>query len=157
MGVFEARERQAEVIELAIEDLAGDGDAEIGHLGEVRQAHPARRMLLAKDDLPIRPVHRPPRPDAALEGPPRSGAEVWMAAAQFFENGDRSQPGRCLQHRDDFIVPNIGEGIGSPSFSTRLLLAGKPGIRFEPVAGCRAESGLRAGNRRRMVATQVHE
>ena len=61
-----------------------------------------------------------------------------MAAAQFFENGDRSQPGRCLQHRDDFIVPNIGEGIGSPSFSTRLLLAGKPGIRFEPVAGCRA-------------------
>ena len=80
-----------------------------------------------------------------------------MAAAQFFENGDRSQPGRCLQHRDDFIVPNIGEGIGLPSFSTRLLLAGKPGIRFEPVAGCRAESGLRAGNRRRMVATQVHE
>ena len=114
-------------------------------------------MLLAKDDLPIRAVHRPPRPDAALEGSPRSGAEVWMAAAEFFENGDRSQSGRGLQHRDGFIVPDIGEGIGAPSFSARLLLAGKPGIRFEPVAGCRAESSLRAGNRRRMVATQVHE
>src|SRR5664279_5280627 len=107
MGVFEARERQAEVIESAIEDLAGDGDAEIGHLGEVRQSHPARRMLLAKDDLPIRAVHRPPRPDAALQGSPRSGAEVWMAAAEFFENGDRSQSGRGLQHRDGFIVPDL--------------------------------------------------
>ena len=110
--MFEARERQAEVIEFGNRGFRRRGAAEIGHLGEVRQAPPTRRMLLAKDDLPIRPVHRPPRPDAALEGPPRSGAEVWMAAAQFFENGDRSQPGRCLQHRDDFIVPNIGEGIG---------------------------------------------
>ena len=126
-------------------------------LGEVRQSHPARRMLLAKDHLPIRAVHRPPRPDAPLERPPRSGAQVWMPAAEFLEDGDRPQSGRGLQHRDDFIVPDIGEGIGSASFSARLLLAGKSGILFEPVGGGRAESGLRAGNRRRMVATQVHE
>ena len=157
MGVLEAGKGQAEVIEPAVEDLAGDGDAEIGHFSEVRQSHPARRMLLAKDDLPIRTVHRPPSPDAALEGPPRSGAQVWMPTAEFFEDGNRSQSGRGLQHRDDFIVPDIGEGIGSTSFSTRLLLAGKSGIFFKPVGGGRAESGLRAGNRRRMVATQVHE
>src|SRR5208282_1808059 len=78
MGVFEARERQAEVIKSAIEDLAGDGDAEIGRLGEIRQSHPAWRMLLAKDDLSIRAVLRAPRPDAPLEGPPRSGGQVWM-------------------------------------------------------------------------------
>src|ERR1700692_2413212 len=126
MGVFEARERQAEVIESAIKDLAGDGDAEFGPLGEVRQPHPARRMLLPKDDLPIRAVHRPPNPDAALEGPPRSGAQVWMAAAEFFEDGDRSQSGRRLQHRDDFVVPHIGQGIGSTSSSGPLLLAGQP-------------------------------
>ena len=65
MGVFEAREGQAEVIEPTIEHQAGDRDAEIGHLGEVRQAHPAWRMLLAKDDLPIRAVYRPPHPDSA--------------------------------------------------------------------------------------------
>src|SRR6204780_584847 len=86
MGVFEARERKAQIIKSAIKDLAGDGDAEIGHLGEVRQAHPARRMLLAKDDLPIRAVHRPPSPDAALEGSPRSGAQVWMAAEEFLHD-----------------------------------------------------------------------
>jgi hypothetical protein len=145
------------VIKSAIEDLAGDGDAEIGYLGEVRQSHPAGWMLLAKDHLSIRAVHRPPSPDAALEGPPRSGAQVRMPTAEFFEDGNRSQPRRGLQHRHDFIVPDIGEWIGSASFSTRLLLAGKSEIRFEPVGGCRAESGLRAGNRRRMVATQVHE
>ena len=60
MGVLEAGERQAEVIEPAIEGLAGDGDAEIGHFGEVRQSHSSRRMLLAKTHLPIRAVHRPP-------------------------------------------------------------------------------------------------
>src|ERR1700691_5099684 len=130
MGVFEARERQAEMIKSAIKDLAGDGDAEIGHLGEVRQAHPARRMLLAKDDLPIRTVHRPPSPDAALQGPPRSVAQVWVPTAEFSEDGNRSQSGRGLQHRDDLIVPDIGEGIGSTSFSTRLLLAGKPRFQY---------------------------
>ena len=60
MSVFEAGEGQAEVIEAAVEELAGDGDAEIRHFGEVRQSHSARRMLLAKDHLAIRAVHRPP-------------------------------------------------------------------------------------------------
>ena len=72
MGVLETREGQTEVIGAAIEDLAGDGHAEIGHLSEVRQAHPARRMLLTKDDLPIRAVHRPPSPDAAARRDRRS-------------------------------------------------------------------------------------
>ena len=74
-----------------------------------------------------------------------------MAAAEFLEDGNRSQSGRGLQHRHDFIVPDIGEGIGSASFSTRLLFPGKSEIRFEPVGGCCAESGLRAGNRRRIL------
>jgi len=80
-----------------------------------------------------------------------------MPAAEFFEDGDRPQSGRGLQHRHDFIVPDIGEWIGSASFSTRPLLARKSGILFKPVGGGRAEAGLRAGNRRRMVATHVHE
>src|SRR5271157_1316523 len=149
MGVFEAGKGQAEVIKSAVEKLAGNGDAEIGHLGEVRQSHPARRMLLAKDDLPIRTVHRPPSPDAALERPPRSVAQVWMPTAEFSEDGNRPQSGRGLQHRDDFIVPDIREGIGSASFSTRLLLAGKPGIRFfggsRPIDPSTLYRGIRAG------------
>ena len=81
VGVFEAGEGQTEVIEPAVEQLAGDGDAEIGDLGEVRQPHAARRMLLAEDHLPIRAVHRPPRPDAPLKRPPRPGAQLRMPAA----------------------------------------------------------------------------
>jgi len=81
VGVFEAREGQTEVIEPAVKQLASNGDAEIGDLGEVRQAHAARRMLLAEDHLPIRAVHRPPRPNAPLERPPRPGAQVRVSAA----------------------------------------------------------------------------
>ena len=57
VGVFEAGEGQTEVIEPAIQRFASNGDAEIGDLGEVRQAHAARRMFLAEDHFPIRAVH----------------------------------------------------------------------------------------------------
>ena len=81
VGVFEAGEGQTEVIEPAVQQLAGNGDAEIGDLGEVRQAHAARRMLLAEDHLPIRAVHRSPRSDPALKRPPRPGSQLRMPAA----------------------------------------------------------------------------
>jgi len=48
LGGFEARERQAEVIEPMIEWNDGDGDAEILHVAKVGAPHSARRMLLAK-------------------------------------------------------------------------------------------------------------
>lgn len=75
VGVFEAGEGQTEVIEPAIQQFAGDGDAEIRDLGEVRQAHATRRMLLAEDHLPVRAVHRAPRPDPPLKRPSRPGAQ----------------------------------------------------------------------------------
>ena len=81
VGVFEAGKGQTEVIEALLEELAGDGDAKIGHFGEVRQSHAARRMLLAEDHLPIRTVHRPPGPDAPLQRPPRSRTQFRMPAA----------------------------------------------------------------------------
>jgi hypothetical protein len=74
MGVFEAGKGQTEVIEPMIKKLASDGDAKIVHVGEVRQSHPARRMLLVKDHFPIRAFHRPPRPDAPFQRPKCSGA-----------------------------------------------------------------------------------
>jgi hypothetical protein len=39
----EARERQAEVVEPMRKRLARDRDADLAHVGEVRQAHSARR------------------------------------------------------------------------------------------------------------------
>ena len=157
MGVFEAGEGQTKVIEPAIQQLAGNGDAEIGDLGEVRQAHAARRMLLADDHLPIRAVHRPPRPNPPLKRAPRPGAQFRVPTAKFIENCDRPQSGGGLQHRQNFVLPDLDEWIGSTAFAMRLLLGGKSGVLFEPVGGGGAESGLRSGNGWRMVAAQVHE
>ena len=60
MGMLEARVGQPEVIEPVIERLAGDGDAQVGHVGEIRQPHPARLMDLAEDHLLVRAVQRAP-------------------------------------------------------------------------------------------------
>ena len=125
--------------------------------GEVRQSHPTRRVLLAEDHLAILAVHRPPTSDATLQSPPRSGAQVGMPATEFLENGDRPQAGRVFQQRDDFAVPDLGQGIGAASSPARLLLAGEPRILFKAVRGGRAEPGLGAGDRRRVVVTQSHE
>src|SRR6266571_1682238 len=56
MGMLEARERQPEVIEPMIEPLTRDRDAERAHVGEVRQADAARRVLLAEDHISVGPV-----------------------------------------------------------------------------------------------------
>jgi transposase len=53
-------------------------------------------------------------------------------------------------------VPEGAEACPVP-FPARLLLAGKSGVFFKAIGGGRAEAGLRAGNRRRMLATRVHE
>jgi hypothetical protein len=64
--MLEARKRQPEVVEPMLERLARDGDAEPAHIGEIRQAHPTGRMLLAEDHVPAGAVESPP---AALQGP----------------------------------------------------------------------------------------
>jgi len=84
------------MIEAAIENLAGDGDAQISRLREVRQSHPTRRMLLSEDHLTIRAVYSPRPPDAALQGPSHAGAQLRMPATQFLEDGDGSQSRRGL-------------------------------------------------------------
>ena len=82
MGMFEAGERQPEVVEPMIERLACDGDAEPAHVGKVRQAQPSRRMLLAKDHVAVGTVERTPAGDPA----PRSAAP----------------PGRCADRNPMF-------------------------------------------------------
>src|SRR5712671_6212720 len=67
MGMRKAREGQPEVVEPMIERLARDGDAEGAQVGEVRQAHPARRVLLAEHHIPAGTVKRPPLSNAALQ------------------------------------------------------------------------------------------
>src|SRR3979409_2194440 len=59
MGMLEARECPPEVMEPVIEPLARDRDAKRAQVGEVGQAHAARRMLLAKDHISVGTVESP--------------------------------------------------------------------------------------------------
>ena len=147
-GHDRSRKRATEVISRQIEKLAGDGDARIVRFGEVRQSHPTRRMLLAKDHLPSRAVHRPPSPDAPLEGPPCSGAQVRMPAADP-EDSDRSQSGSGLEHGHDLTVPDIGKGSARRRSRRALFWLGSRGSVSKPVGSGRAKSGFGADNGRR--------
>ena len=58
--MLKARERQPEVVEPVIERLTRDLDTEPTHVGEVGQAHPPRRVLLAEDHISVGTVESPP-------------------------------------------------------------------------------------------------
>ena len=54
MDMLKAAIGQPEVIKPMDQRLACNGDAQIGHVGEIRQTHPARLLDLAENDLPLR-------------------------------------------------------------------------------------------------------
>ncbi len=92
MGMLEAGERQPEVVEPVIERLTRDRDAEPAHVGEVGQAHPSRRMLLAEDHIAVGTVERPPAGDAALQGPAHARGDARDAGGK---SPRRSPPRGC--------------------------------------------------------------
>ena len=124
LGMAPAAECQAEVVEPMRKGLAGDGDAEFGGVGEVRQSLLTRRMLLAEDDLLLRPVQRLPVADTALEGAADAVGELGMSAQQLAQDGYRAQAGCGLQHRHDLTLPNRRERIGPPAGAGLVLLRG---------------------------------
>ena len=62
MGMLEAREGQPEVIQPMLQRTPGNRDAERTRVGEVGQAEPAGRVLLAEDDVLLGAGQRPPCP-----------------------------------------------------------------------------------------------
>ena len=57
------------LVQPVIERLTRNRDAEPGHVGEVGQAHPSRRMLLAEDHIAVGTVRHLLSGDAALQCP----------------------------------------------------------------------------------------
>ena len=123
MGMLEARERQPEVVQPVIERLTRNRDAEPGHVGEVGQPHPSRRMLLAEDHIAVGTVERPPSGDAALQCPAHAWADPKMPTANLLKDRHRADAGCSLHHRHNLAVPHPGERVGTPA-STRFLLLG---------------------------------
>jgi len=105
-----------------IEPRTGDHDPEPAHVGEVGQAHPARRMLLAEDHIPAGAVESPPFANAALQGPAHPGDDLGMPTANLFEDGHRADAGCGFQHRHDLAVPHSRERVGAAARAGPLFL-----------------------------------
>ena len=73
---------------------AGDADAEIGHVGEVRQSHPAGLVDLPEDDLLLWAMDGAPGANPALHRAPDARSEIGMAPLHLLEDADRPKA-RC--------------------------------------------------------------
>ena len=90
VGVLEAGERQAKVVEPMAEWLPSDGDAKLAHVGEVGKAEPARWMLLSEDDILLGTMYGAPSSNAPLQRSTHAWADIGMATTHLLEDGDRS-------------------------------------------------------------------
>ena len=135
-----------EVIEQVVERLAEDGDAELGHAGEVALGEPTRLMGLGEEDLLGRPFEGSPLFDPTLQAteldvgePPRE------AALQVEEEGLGLEP-RVEPEQFEEFGPDVLERVlpGPPGMRDSLLTGERVGIA---VLGCRllVNAGLVSG------------
>ena len=146
MDVGEAGERQPEVAEHVIQLPAGNVDAQIAHAGEVRDAHPAGRVVLQEDDLLLGAVLGLPFAHPPLQGALDARLQFGMEAHHFLVDGHGPDAGAGLKYLLHF-VDDIRKRVSSPPAAPRLRLRERVGLRIEPVAGRAAEAGLGGGHR----------
>jgi hypothetical protein len=128
-----------EVINQVVERLAEDGDAELGHAGEVALGEPARLVGLREEHLLGRPLEGPPLFDPSLQAPELDvGEPPGEAALQVEEEGlgleARVEPEQFQQFGPDVlerVLPGppgmrdsslAGQGVGVAVLACRLLV-----------------------------------
>jgi hypothetical protein len=135
-----------EVIDHVVERLAEDGDAELGHAGEVTLGEPPRLVDLCEEHLLGRPFEGAPEFDPSLQATELDVGETpWKAALQVEEEGlglePRVEPQQVEEFRPDVLKrvlpgpPGVrdssltGERVGVAVLACRLL------VDFGPVGG----------------------
>ena len=79
-----------------------------------------------------------------------------MATLHLFEDRDRSETWRRLQHRDHFRVEEVREGI-RPAASSHLIYGGRrPMILFEAIGRGETDRCLRGRDRRAVCLSERH-
>jgi hypothetical protein len=128
-----------EVIDQVVERLAEDGDAELGHAGEVALGEPTRLMDLREEDLLGRPFEGPPLFDPTLQATELDvGEPTGKAALKVEEEGlgleARVEPEQFQQFGPDIlerVLPGppgmgdsslTGEQVGVAVLACRLLV-----------------------------------
>jgi hypothetical protein len=116
---------QHEVIDHVVERLAEDGDAELGHTGEVRLGEPTRLVDLREENLLGRPFEGAPPFDPALQATELDVGETpWKTPLQVEEEGLGLEP-RVEPEQFEKFGPDILERV----------LPGPPGVRDSPLTG----------------------
>jgi hypothetical protein len=116
-----------EVIDHVVEGLAEDGDAELGHAGEVTLGEPPRLMDLGEEDLLGRSFEGPPLFNPALQGPELDiGESAREASLQVVEEGFGLEP-RVEPEQFEEFGPDVLERV----------LPGPPGVRDSSLTGKR--------------------
>ena len=136
------------------EEDAGDGEAQVGHVGEVGLRPLAGPVDLGEDHLPGRAVLRAPRGDVPLQGPQLDRLVApRVLVAQQGEEGRRLQRRIPLELRLD-PGPVVGEGIAPRLVGARRLQLARQvalalilphGPHAHPGAGGRLLLGLALG------------
>jgi len=137
LGVLPGGIGQHEVIETVRKRLPGDTDAEVRHIGEVRQPLLARRVVLAEDHFAFGPVFGAPGADATLQGAAQAvPVAIGMTALHLLQQRHRPHAGTTGQQRQDVALPQPAQRIGDLSpprslggCSATRLMAGHPSCR----------------------------
>jgi hypothetical protein len=114
-----------EVIDHVVEGLAEDGDAELGHAGEVTLGEPPRLVDLVEEDLLGRTFEGAPLFDPALQATELDvGEAAREASLQFVEEGLGLEP-RVEPEQFEEFGPDVLERV----------LPGPPGVRDSSLTG----------------------
>ena len=114
-----------EVIDQVVERLAEDGDAELGHAGEVALGEPTRLVDLGEEHLLGRPFEGPPLLDPPLQATELAvGEPAREAALQVEEEGLGLEP-RVEPEQFEEFGPDVLERV----------LPGPPGMRDSSLTG----------------------
>ena len=97
-------------------------DAELASVGKVRQAHPARLVLLPEHHILLRTMLGPPRRDAPFQRPPDVRVQVRVSPLHLSQHADDADARRGNKDRHNFCLPDRGQRVRSSSPARRLLL-----------------------------------
>ena len=153
----EARPGKPEVIEHVVERLAGDGHPQRRHVREVRQALPARLVLLAEDHFLLGTVLGAPDADPPFQRAPDAGVQIRVLPHQLPEHADRADPRTALQDRHDLGLEHLAKRVRTTPATRRRLTLAKGWIAGMPVARGAAEARLRGRDLYRVGLLQGHE
>lgn len=111
-------------------------------VGEVRQAHPPRRVLLREEDLLGWAGQRTPLPDPPLQRAQHAVKAAGISVLQIAQHrrAEQARVGREQWH--DLAIPDFRQWVGARALSAARLLAGQDRIGFDAPGGAGADPDL---------------